>query len=453
MPNTMPISVGSQSGLTPSETSEAGDTILPCELTPTQLRQWNDTSTMMGWTCPGFRHIWYKLLDNNKGDYTAVVSRSIHGSPAATDGQNIVIDPDGFFKFTLPERVFIMAHEVVHNMYGDVELLHRCGVSGAVPMHDGSSLPFDNATMQRAMDLRIDSLLIESKIGKPPQISLDRTKGLDLEKTAQSSVLDQYKRLYKKKPDGEEDDDAPGPGKGSGFDNLLPPGKSTGQNPSQAAAQRSQQQWAVEAAAAQMLESKRAQGSLPASMQRLFKDILEPEVDWTQQVLAEIARTCGTGNFNWKKGDRRFIAQDIFLPSQSGFGAGHLVLWGDTSGSRGDETIASTIAEIAGIIEDTRPKRITMLWGDSEVANVEEIDEASDLHALVPKGGGGTDIDPALQWVTDNCEEAPDMFMAFTDGYLDFPDQAPPYPVLWVLNTDVKPPWGTSVRVLKRAVA
>jgi predicted metal-dependent peptidase len=406
---------------------------------------------MMGWTCPGFRHIWYKLLDNNKGSYTAVVSRSIHGSPAATDAKNIIIDPEEFFKYSLPERVFIMAHEIVHNMYGDVELLHRCARSGQVPMHDGSSLPFENGTMQHAMDLRIDCLLIQSNIGKPPQISKDRTKGLDLAATANSSVLDQYRRLYKKKPDGDEEGgDQPG-GNGGGFDTLLPPGKSTGQQPGEAATERNQQQWAVETAAAQTLESMKAQGSLPASMQRLFKEILEPEVDWTQQVLAEIARTCGTGNFNWKKGDRRFLAQDIFLPSQSGFGAGHLVLWGDTSGSRGDETIVSTISEIAGIIEDTRPKRITMLWGDSEVANVEEIDEASDLHSLVPKGGGGTDIDPALQWVADNCEEAPDMFMAFTDGYFDFPEEAPPYPVLWVLNTDVKPPWGASVRVLKRA--
>ena len=444
------ISAGQTSGIASSETTETQPTeILPCELTPEQKSKWQDTATMMGWTCPGFRHIWYKLLDNNHGSYTAVVSRAV--PIAATDANNIIINPDEFFKFSLPERVFICAHEIVHNMYGDVELLHRCATSGTVPMHDGTSLPFDNATMQHAMDLRIDSLLIQSNIGKPPQISKDRTKGLKLEEVANSSVLDQYKRLYKKKPDGEEGGDQPGPGHGGGFDQLLPPGKSTGQSPQQAASQRNPQQWAVETAAAQVLEAMRSQGNIPGAMKRLFKDILEPEVDWTEQVRTEIHRKVGSGSYNWRKGDRRFIGRDIFLPSQSGFGAGHLVIWGDTSGSRSDKEIASSIAEIAGIIEDVKPQRLTVLWGDAEIANVEEIDEASDLTKLDPRGGGGgTDVDPALEWIEQNCDEPPDMFLAFTDGYLTFPDEEPRYPVLWVMSTDVKPPWGATVRVNSR---
>lgn len=430
-----------------------GTDILPCELTPKQKSQWDDTLNMMGWTAPGFQYLFVNCLDNNNGDYTAVVSRSIQGSPAATDGKNIIIDPDEFFKYGLPERVFIMGHEVEHNMYGDVELLQRCTVSGQVPMHDGTSLPFDNPTMQHAMDLRIDASLVLSRIGRPPQITKDRLKGLDLEATAQGSVLDQYKRLYKKQSeDGEEGGGKPGQN-GGGFDKLLPPGKSTGQSPQQAAAQRNPQQWQVATAAAQILEHNNSQGNMPAALKRLFKDILEPEVDWTEHVRSEIARNTGTGNFNWKKGDRRFIAQDIFLPSQSGFGAGHIVIWGDTSGSRSDKEIVSSIAEIAGIIGDVQPKRVTVLWGDAEVANVEEIDEASDLTKLDPRGGGGTDIEPCIEWIKQNCEELPDMFMAFTDGYLTFPDEEPPYPMLWCMSTDVKPPFGACVRVLKRAHA
>ena len=119
------------------------------------------------------------------------------------------------------------------------------------------------------------------------------------------------------------------------------------------------------------------------------------------------------------------------------------MIWGDTSGSRSDSDIASSIAEIAGIIADTQPKRLTVLWGDADIANVEEIDDASDLTKLDPRGGGGTDIEPALEWIEQNCEEPPDMFMPFTDGYLTFPDEEPRYPVMWVMSTDVKPPWGT----------
>ena len=192
------------------------------------------------------------------------------------------------------------------------------------------------------------------------------------------------------------------------------------------------------------------QGSCPSGLKRLFSEILEPEIDWTEHVRAEIARNTGTGNFNWKKGDRRYLSQDIFFPAQSGFGAGHLVIWGDTSGSRDDKQIASSIAEIAGIIGDVQPKRLTVLWGDANVANVEEIDDASDLTKLDPRGGGGTEIKPCIEWIKENCEELPDMFIAFTDGYLTFPEEPPPYPMLWCMSTDVKAPYGVNVRVLQR---
>jgi predicted metal-dependent peptidase len=398
---------------------------------------------MMGWTCPGFRHLWYKLLDNNGGTYTAMISRAV--PIAATDAKNIIINPDEFFKFSLPERVFIAAHEVIHNIYGDVELLHRCTRTGQVPMHDGTSLPFDNETMQKAMDYRINALLKESKIGRAPSQGAYNDKV-----TSADSVLDVYQRTYKKKPDGEEGGENDGPGNGA-FDKLLPPGKSTGQNPS--AQQRNQQQWAVEVAAAQTLEQMKSQGNMAAGLKRLFKDILEPEIDWTEQIRTELARKVGSGSYNWRRGDRRYIGRDIFLPSQSGFGAGHIVIWGDTSGSRGDSEIASSIAEIAGLIEDVRPRRLTVLWGDSDVANVEELDEASDLARLDPRGGGGTDIEPCLAWVAENCDEPPDMFIAFTDGYLTFPDDAPHYPFIWAMSTDVVAPWGMNVRVMKRAHA
>ena len=128
-------------GQTLSEPTETQQTTVlkPMALTPQQVGQWGDTNSMMAWTCPGFRYIWYKMLANNHGKQVAVMSTSV--PIAATDGQNLIINPEEYFKFSLPERVFIAAHEIVHNVYGDVELLHRCQKSGHVPMHDGTSLP------------------------------------------------------------------------------------------------------------------------------------------------------------------------------------------------------------------------------------------------------------------------------------------------------------------------
>jgi predicted metal-dependent peptidase len=300
-------------------------------LTDKQKQQWGDTTSMMAWTAPGFRHIWYKLLSKSDSQHVAVMSKRV--PIAATDGQNVICNPDTFFDLGLPERVFAMAHEIVHNVYGDVELLHRCSVSEKVPMTDGTTLPFDNETMQHAMDYRINALLVDSKIGKlikDSQLGKQKISCLyDLKMAGPNdSVLDVYKKVYKKK----KEDGTLGAG---GFDIVLPPGKSTGQNPGTAAASRSQSQWAIEVSTAQTLEQVRSQGKLAGSLQRMFKEILEPEVPWTEHLRGIFNRRIGSGSYDWRRADRRFIVRDLWMPSRSGHGAGHIVVWGDTSGSIG----------------------------------------------------------------------------------------------------------------------
>lgn len=410
------------------------------ELTGEQLQQWGDTTSMMAWVAPGFRHIWYRMLSASHNDgrckHVAVMSKDV--SVAATDGRNLIINPDTFFKYQLPERVFIAAHEVCHNMYNDVNLLHACAASGRVPMNDGTSLPFDDMTMQRVMDMRINALLIKSKIGKCPK---DAT--LDPEADGTESVLDLYKKHY----DG-QDNDGKGPG---GFDKLLPPGASTGQNPGQAAGQRNPQQWAIEIAAAQTIEQMRSQGKMSAALQRMFQQLLEPEVDWREHIQTIINRIGGSGGWNWKEPDEWWSPHDFFQPRKTGKGAGWIVIWGDTSGSRGDDEIASNIAELAGMIEDVNPARLTVLWCDASIHYVDEIADAADLahiQARGVKGGGGTSVHPVFAWMEENGEK-PDLFIGFTDGYVDFPPE-PRCPVVWASSTDHQYPYGEVVRVNKR---
>ena len=410
-------------------------TIETVELTPQQEQQWGDTTSMMAWNCPGFRHLWYKLLVNNDGKHYAIMTKDTPN--AATDGKNIIANPDWFFSLSLPERVFVMGHEVVHNVYGDVDLLHRCQSTGKVPMHDGTTLPFDNATMQKSMDHRINALLIQSKIGRPP-----KQGNFDPKCDPNEGVLDVYKRNYKKKKeDGDEDG-------GGGFDNLLPPGKTTGQTPQQAA--QKPQQWAVQIAAAQTMEQIRAQGKMAGALARMFKDILEPEVPWTEHIRGIFNRRVGSGSYNWRRPDRRFIVRDLYLPSRSGFGAGWVCVWGDTSGSIGAAELERYMGELSGIIDEVKPKRLTVLWCGAKIHKIDEIEDAADLMRVKcrgVKGGGGTSCDPVFRWVDQHAHEPPDAMVCFTDGYVSFPKNAPTYPVIWASTTDVKYPWGEVVRI------
>lgn len=427
---------------------EAPEAILPCAMTPQQKQAWGDTMSLMAWTAPGFRHLFYKLLANNDGEYAAVPTKSI--PVAATDAKNILINPDRFFEMQLKERVFVIAHEVVHNVYGDVELLHRCFKAGKVPMHDGTELPFREDLMQKAMDYRINALLVDSRIGSMPKnrdINGETQAGLYDTKIAgaNDSVYDVYRKLYEDDPDGDKQGKGP-----KGFDVVLSPGKSTGQNPN--SHQRNQQQWAVQVGIAQTLEAMNAKGKLPAGLQRMFQDILEPEIPWTDHIQAILARRVGSGSYNWRRPDRRGLMNDICLPSRSGHGAGWIVVWGDTSGSIGEKQLNSYMAELSGIIEDVRPKRLTVIWCDAAIHRIDEMEEPSDLANCKSQGvggGGGTSCMPVFEWIAEG-QEVPDMFIGLTDGYVDFPPVQPVFPVIWATVAPTKYPWGDVVEI-KRA--
>jgi predicted metal-dependent peptidase len=406
----------------------------PCVLTAQQESQWQDTMSLMAWTCPGFRHLFYKLLSNNKGKYSAVPTRDV--PVAATDSRNIKINPDEFFKYSLKERVFIMGHEIVHNVYDDVALLKRCTQSGTVPQENGTTLPFRNSTMQKAMDFRINALLRDSRIGSPPKdCLLDDTIA-----TAHDSVTDAYKKVY-------DDEENNGGGKtgGRGFDTLQVVTGGNGQPT------RNPQQWGVELAAARVLESMKSQGNMPGALQRMFEELLNPVIPWTEHIRGIFNRKVGSGSYNWRKPDRRFIVQDLHMPSRSGNGAGWVVCWGDTSGSIGQDELTSYLAELGGIVEDCRPQRLTVIWCDAAIHQIDEIAEPCDLetlkHAGPGGGGGGTSCHPVFEWIADQQGDKPEVFIGFTDGYVDFPAQEPDYLCIWASTTDHEYPWGDVVRI------
>lgn len=404
-------------------------------LSPDQKNQWQQTMALMAWTAPGFRHIFYKLLANNDGEYAAIPTTDTRVKVAGTDGKNILINPETFFKYTLAERVFILAHEIGHNMFNDVNLAHQFRHSGSITCADGSELPFAAKHMQHAMDYRLNALLVESRIGQMPKDALYDPNIA----TANDGILDVYKKVYIQ----EEERNGPGKGDGNGDngsdpDGIFPPGSSTGQNASDASQQRSPQQWAVEMSTAQHLEQARSKGKMPASLLRMFEEMLNPTIPWTEYIKTLVNRHTGTGTYNWKKPDRRFIVRDLYMPGKSSKAAGWIVIWGDTSGSIGPAELNKYLGEISGLIEEVNPERVTVLWCDAAIAHIDDLDDASQLHDIKCRGvggGGGTSVEPVFDWIAEQRGETPEMFIGFTDGYVNFPDK-PPYPVVWASLTE-----------------
>ena len=396
-------------------------TITPIELSPEDKRKWIETRSALLWTAPAFTHLLFSMLNPSKGELAAIFTEDI--PIAATDGSNLILNPKTFFKYSLGERIFITAHEIAHCMFNHCGLSRPFQQTKKVKYADGTSLPYDAELMNVAMDLIINDMLIESKIGTFPKEGChDKSVA-----TCNDSFLDAYKKVYKKQNGKGPTGKGPGGG-GGGFDVLLDPGSSQGKNPDQAVQDRSDTAWGTAIAGA--MAAAKAQGKLPAAMERIFSEILEPTAPWQDLIRAFFARKVGAGSYDWRKPDRRLIQRDIYAPQRAGNGCGDVVVAVDTSGSIGQRELDVFFAEMRGILEDVRPNRLFLVWCDARVHHVDELDQSSDLGGLKPHGGGGTDFRPVFDWI-ESQDLRPDALVYLTDGMGSFPKDEPRYPVVW----------------------
>lgn len=385
------------------------------DLTPAQVRLWSDTRAALLWKCPAFTHVFYSMMDTVGSEHVALFTPDV--PIAATDGDAVLLNPEEFFKYNLNKRVFIVAHEILHAIFDHCALTRRLASNGKVVYPDGSSLPFDAMLMNVAEDYVINDMLIKSNVGEYDAKWLHDPKIA----TGEDSAIDAYRKVYRQGNGG-------GGGGQSGFDEHLAPGSSSGKDPHEA--KRDEQKWKIAVEAG--LAAARAQGKLPAGMELFFDKMLNPEVPWADKIAAFFARKVGSGSYDWRRADRRLVMRDIYAPGRSGHGAGTVAVAIDTSGSIiCDPTLLDRfMGELAGILEDVRPKRLMVLWIDAAVHAVDEVEEAGDIRHLKPKGGGGTDFRPAFDWLgKENI--TPDALVYLTDGFGSFPQGAPEYPVLW----------------------
>jgi predicted metal-dependent peptidase len=404
------------------------------KLNAKQREQWDMTRSSLLWHCPAFTHILYSMMQS--GDDVAVFTDAV--PTAGVDGVHMFINPEFFFKHSLQERVFICAHEILHAIWDHCGQMHMHKKRGQIVTPGGNKYPYTHETANVAMDLVINDLLIESSVGRFVKGGLhDKAFG-----TSTDSWIDVYEKVYK---DAKKGGKGPGGGGQQGFDEHMTPGTGDGKSADKAQGERSEIEWGTAIAAA--AASAKAQGKLPGALERFLGKILEPEVSWEEKIQAFFARKVGSGSYDWRRPDRQLITRDIYAPGRSGFGAGHVVVAIDTSGSVGQQELDRFFAEMRGILGDVRPKRVSVVWCDAKVHKVDEVFEAEDLNGLKPVGGGGTDFRPVFDWIEKEGLE-PDALVFLTDGYGSFPNSSPRYPVLWgAIVKGVKYPWGDVIDV------
>lgn len=396
------------------------------KLSPQQEKLWSDTRAALIWHCPAFSHIFYTLLQNTGSEQKAIFTADEKLPIAATDGINLIFNtgPEGFFRFNLNQRVFIAAHEIMHCILNHCGLSYHFNMRGKVSYPDGKTLAFDAEVMNQAEDFVINAILTESKVGQFPTDKDGKPLGLldTAIATSKDNSLDTYRKIFKAQTAKS--------GKPR-FDVHLAPGTSVGKDPTMATTERNQSAWDTEVASA--IAVAKAMGKLPLELLRALEAVLEPKVDWREQIQALFARKIGSGTFDWRRPDRALITRDIYAPGRSGFGAGCVVVGIDTSGSIGPVELDMFMAEMAGILEDVRPKRLVIIWCDAKVHRIDEAEDAGDLNTIRRKGapgGEGTSFIPVFEAIAKEGL-TPDALVYLTDGLGRFPNKEPSYPVIW----------------------
>jgi predicted metal-dependent peptidase len=339
---------------------------------------------------------------------------------AATDMLTIFYNPAFIEGLTLPQVMFVLAHEVMH-------IVFKHG------LRRGSRNP---QLWNIACDYAINLILHEAGFEVIQGCLFDpRFKGMSAEQVYDMLKQEMDKENKKRKQNGEG---KAGPGdlhqdtSGMGEDVREPA------NIDAEARAKAEQQ--IQQKVAQAANMARMAGKMPAGVARLVDEILNPTVPW-QDLLREYMTRVTKDNESWSRRNRRFT--DVYLPSRHSQRMGEIVVIGDTSGSITNQELARIASEVAAISEAVNPERIRLVWADTEVAGEQEF-EAGDIIKADPKGGGGTDMRVPLQHID---QYQPEIAVLVTDGYTPWPNVEPEYPLIVVCTTKVDVPIGQVVRI------
>jgi predicted metal-dependent peptidase len=320
------------------------------------------------------------------------------------DGIHLFYNPEFVKKLKMSELTGVLVHEVEH-----ITFAHHLRISHRDP-----------TLWNIAGDLVINNMLIKDRIYELPKDALLDKKydGWHTE-GVYNDILKDAEKIKQKMSSGAST--------GMVYPQMNPDGSQMSETDKEYAEGELKQQLAQAAAIA------KRQGQLPSHLERLINELLEPKIDW-KQYLHNFVKGKIMTDYTWAKGNRRYLAQDMYLPSVYSESPGEIVIAVDTSGSIGEKELAQFGGEIKAIVGDVKPLKTHVIYCDASVNKVDTFDQDDEISMLKGVGGGGTSFKPPFAWV-EKMKIEPMAFIYLTDMYGDFPSKEPTYPVLWGSTT------------------
>ena len=334
-----------------------------------------------------------------------------------TDGKVLGYNPKWFEKLSSQQQVGFIAHEIMHIVY----------------MHIFRREQRHPKKWNVAADYVINyNLVHDCRMVLPDGALIDEQyKGMTTE------------HVYNLLPEPEDED-----GNSIPWDDLPEDFGGSGAvrdgAPSNGSSTKEQQKWTIDIN--QAYEAAKMAGKLPGGLSKIIDEIVKPKVNW-KAVLTKFLTSTAKNDYSWVKPNRRFLGQDMYLPSLYSERLESIVVAVDTSGSITDEELQIFASETSAILASMDPEKIEFLQCDTAINQHDTYTRESLPLKVEFKGRGGTDFAPVWEYIEENHLN-PKACIYLTDLYpCDWGEQ-PPYPVLWISTTDVdNVPFGEVTRI------
>jgi len=331
---------------------------------------------------------------------------------AATDGKDFFINENYMNSLNPFELTSMLMHEVLHKVF-----LHSLRLNGRDPKK-----------WNIACDYTINPII--------------KNTGLP--------IKDEW--LYDKKWEGKTADyvyanlppDDPSQNLPPAPDHLIPA------PPDMSKSDKRQLEQEIKQQIAEATSISKQSGNLPGDLEKFLEEVLQPKVNWADTLRHLVQRAVsGNERQSWSRLNRKFIAQDILLPTTIGENTPPLIVMFDTSGSIfGEKSLVEKFtAEIQGIIDDMNPEEVHVIYTDTDICGHDIFAQGDDLKINL-KGGGGTDFKKFFNYVLEQDIQA-SAIIAMTDLYASgIPDDFD-IETIWVTygNNKPKAPFGEIIKL------
>jgi predicted metal-dependent peptidase len=345
---------------------------------------------------------------------------------AATDGQTLMLNQAFMEGQTQPHFQSILLHEVLHMALEHIERMKDVFMS-------------DPQTANIAADIVVNGIIGDNGLSLPE----DAIQDPDLKHL---SVREIYNILRQKQ---QEDKnylrDKYGTGE-NGVNQCLQPGAGKGQGKDG----EKPTNWKEVLNKAATIARAKSFGLKGAGLGRLFKDLLEPTINWRDALYKYITAS----RTDFEGYDRRFVHTGQYLDDLGG-GRIKVMVFMDTSGSVDEQLLSEFIAELRFAINALPSISGEMWYFDTDLYPQGDVAEILDTPKL--QGGGGTSFVEPIKKLIEMAQEDPTtqtLGVIFTDGYARLNDfEEPECPVLWCISPGGVPseslPFGEVVRIMK----